>query len=78
MLQLYRQVLGQMEEVLPMTRPVAEKFAEIEVKLRQRGRPIPVNDVWVAALAVVRGAVLVTNDEHFARIDELKVENWTQ
>jgi predicted nucleic acid-binding protein len=78
LLQLYRQVLGQMEEVLPLARPVAERFAEIEVKLRKKGKPIPVNDVWVAALALVRGAVLVTNDEHFAQVDGLKIENWTQ
>jgi predicted nucleic acid-binding protein len=78
LLQLYHQVLGQMEEVLPLGRPVAERFAEIEVKLRKKGKPIPVNDVWVAALALVRGAVLVTNDEHFAHVEHLKVENWMQ
>jgi predicted nucleic acid-binding protein len=78
LLELYHQVIGRMEEVLPMNRLVAEKFAEIEVRLRRKGKPIPVNDVWVAALALVRGAVLVTNDEHFAHVEHLKVENWTQ
>lgn len=78
LLALYQQVLGQMEEVLPITWPVAEKFAEIEVKLRRKGKPIPVNDVWVAALALVRGAVLVTNDEHFAHIEGLTIENWAR
>lgn len=78
LLTLYHQVLGHMEEVLPMTRLVAEKFAEIEAKLRQKGKPIPVNDVWVAALALERGAVLVTNDAHFAHVEHLRVENWTR
>lgn len=78
LLELYHQVIGRMEEVLPMNRLVAEKFAEVEVRLRRKGKPIPVNDVWVAALALVRGAVLVTNDGHFAHVEHLKVENWTQ
>ena len=74
---LYQEVVGQMEEILPLTPAVAEKFAEIEAKLRRKGKPIPVNDVWVAALALVRKAVLVTNDEHFARVDNLHLQNWT-
>lgn len=78
LLELYHQVIGQMEEILPITLTVAEKFAEIEVKLRKKGKPIPVNDVWVAALALVRGAVLITNDEHFTYVDDLNIENWTQ
>ncbi len=78
LLELYHQVIGQMEEILPITLTVAEKFAEIEVKLRKKGKPIPVNDMWVAALALVRGAVLVTNDEHFTYVDNLNIENWTR
>ena len=76
LLELYHQVIRQMEEILPITLTVAEKFAEIEVKLRKKGKPIPVNDLWVASLALVRVAVLVTNDEHFAYVDNLNVENW--
>lgn len=78
LIELYHQVIGQMEEILPITLTVAEKFAEIEVKLRKKGKPIPVNDVWVAALALVRGTVLVTNDEHFTYVDDLNIENWTR
>lgn len=78
LIELYHQVIGQMEEILPITLTVAEKFAEIEVKLRKKGKPIPVNDVWMAALALVRGAVLVTNDEHFTYVDDLNIENWTR
>ena len=76
LLALYHQVIHQMEEVLPITRPVAEKFAEIDAALRGKGRPIPVNDVWVAAVALAQDAVLLTNDEHFARVDGLRLENW--
>lgn len=78
LLALYHQVIGQMEEVLPITLTVAERFSETEVRLRTKGKPIPVNDVWVAALALVRGAVLVTNDEHFTYVDNLNLANWTR
>lgn len=77
LLELYRQVLRQMEEILPITAGVAEKFAEIDARLRKRGKPIPINDVWVAALAQARGAILVTNDVHFTHVDHLALENWT-
>lgn len=78
LLRLYHQVIGPAEEVLPITRPVGEQFAEIDVALRQKGRPIPINDVWLAALALVRGAILVTNDDHFTFVDGLATQNWTR
>jgi tRNA(fMet)-specific endonuclease VapC len=78
LLDLYQQVLGRAEEILPITLAVGEQFAETDATLRRKGRPIPINDVWVAALALVRGAVLVTNDEHFSYVDNLRRENWTR
>jgi tRNA(fMet)-specific endonuclease VapC len=77
LLQLYRQVIGPASEVLPLTLPVGERFAETDTALRRKGRPIPINDVWVAALTLVRGAILVTNDTHFSYVDDLITENWT-
>ena len=76
LLRLYRQVIGPAEEVLPITLALGEQFAEIDAALRRIGRPIPVNDVWLAALALVRGAILVTNDEHFTFVDGLATQNW--
>jgi tRNA(fMet)-specific endonuclease VapC len=77
LLQLYRQVIGSAGDVLPLTLPVGEQFAETNAALRRKGRPIPINDVWIAALALVRGAVLVTNDAHFSNVEGLATENWT-
>ena len=70
--------LTQSFEIVPVTLPVAEKLAEVHVTLQRKGRPIPVNDEWIAAVALVRGAVLVTNDDHFRHVDRLKLENWTR
>lgn len=78
LLSAYHQVIERVEAVLPITRVVADKFAETGAKLRKKGKPIPVNDVWVAAVALSRGAVLVTNDEHFNYVENLEVQNWTR
>ena len=78
LLRLYRKIVREMEEVLPITPMVAEKFAEVDATLRKKGRPIPVNDVWVASLALVRQATLVTNDGHFNYVEGLTVENWVR
>jgi tRNA(fMet)-specific endonuclease VapC len=44
--------------------------------LRGEGRPIPENDLWIAATASEHGLVLVTRDEHFDRVEGLLVERW--
>jgi predicted nucleic acid-binding protein len=77
LLQLCRETVGRLEEVLPLTPAVGEQFATTDVSLRRKGRPIPINDVWIASAALVRGATLVTNDAHFTYVDGLHVENWT-
>lgn len=73
----YHQAVRRMDAILPVTQAAAECFAEVDTALRRKGKPIPTNDIWVAAVATVKGAVLVTNDGHFAQVDRLKVENWT-
>jgi tRNA(fMet)-specific endonuclease VapC len=73
---LYHDVLTRMEGILPVTPQAAERFAEIDAMLRRKGRPIPVNDVWVAAVALSEDAVLVTADAHFSHVDLLPTENW--
>lgn len=49
----------------------AEHFGEISAELRRRGRPIPTNDVWIAAQAIETGADLLSADAHFGEIDGL-------
>jgi len=48
-----------------------EYFAEIDAALAAQGKPIPDNDVWIAALAMQHGLRLFTKDRHFDLIDEL-------
>jgi tRNA(fMet)-specific endonuclease VapC len=55
-------------EVLPVDRRTAEIFGAMVADLRERGRPLPTNDIWIAAAAARAGATLVTWDAHFRDI----------
>jgi tRNA(fMet)-specific endonuclease VapC len=54
----------------------ANEFGIVKNALRAKGRPIPENDVWIAALARQHNLVLVTRDEHFAEVEGLTLERW--
>jgi predicted nucleic acid-binding protein len=60
--------------VLNVTEETALRYAEIDVYLRKRGRPIPSNDVWIAAVALEHGLQLVTLDVHFREIPMLLIQ----
>lgn len=49
----------------------ADRFGRISAALRKKGRPIPSNDLWIAAQAMETGADLLSFDQHFAEIDGL-------
>lgn len=49
----------------------AEFYAEIYRTLRSAGRPVPTNDMWIAAAAMQHGAAVCTLDSHFREIDGL-------
>lgn len=55
---------------------VCEHYAQIKAALADAGRPIPENDLWVAACCMAAEATLVTRDAHFAAISELPREEW--
>ena len=53
----------------------ADNYALIYAALRRKGKPIPTNDLWIAASALEHGAGLLTLDAHFAEIDGLRQGN---
>jgi tRNA(fMet)-specific endonuclease VapC len=55
-------------------RGIAEHYATVFAMLRQRGTPIPTNDIWIAACGRATGAVIVTYDEDFTRVPALDVQ----
>lgn len=50
-----------------------EFYAFIFKKLKTRGRPVPTNDIWIAANCLRHGLPLLTFDRHFEQIDGLMV-----
>ena len=54
----------------------SHNYGKIKNALSAKGRPIPENDIWIAAIAVQHNLTLVTRDAHFKEIDDLKVEVW--
>ncbi len=62
--------------VLPCNTETAQQYGEIKNKLRAKGRPIPENDIWIAAIAMQYQLTLVARDRHFHEVDGLRVEAW--
>ena len=60
--------------VLNVTEETALRYAEVDVYLRKNGRPIPRNDVWIAAVALQHGLQLLTLDVHFRKIPLLLIQ----
>lgn len=59
--------------VLDITRKTAEYYSTIRFSLKQKGNPIPENDLWIAAICIEHNISLFTADAHFDCIDDLKV-----
>jgi tRNA(fMet)-specific endonuclease VapC len=57
--------------LLPVTWDTANSFGQISTALRRKGKPIPTNDIWIAAHAIEAGADLLSSDSHFAEIEGL-------
>ena len=55
--------------VVTVGQVTADRYARIAAALRAKGRPIPTNDVWIAAQAMETGADLVSADTHFEHVD---------
>lgn len=62
--------------VLPCDTDIAKKYGDIKSSLKEKGQPIPENDIWIAAIAQQYGLTLVTKDPHFKAIQNLKIETW--
>jgi tRNA(fMet)-specific endonuclease VapC len=61
---------------VPLGRETAKVYAKTRLALKRKGRPIPMNDVWIAAQCLEYGWVLVTDDTDFDYVDGLILERW--
>lgn len=74
--QLFEMLVDE-HHILPLDTDVLDEAAQIYRNLREQGRLIEDADILVAAIARFHRAILVTrNVKHFARIEQLDIENW--
>lgn len=62
--------------ILPADWETAELYGRIKSRLGQRGRPIPENDIWIAAIALQYDLELAARDAHFAEVEGLASRSW--
>lgn len=55
----------------PADYAVATRYGHLAHLLRRKGRPIPANDIWIAATALETGTYLASCDRHFDEIEGL-------
>jgi tRNA(fMet)-specific endonuclease VapC len=58
-------------QIVDVTRSVAAKYGLIYLSLAQKGRKIPLNDVWIAASCMEVGGTLLTRDRHFEYVEQI-------
>ena len=51
-------------------------YAQTRLALKRKGRPIPMNDIWIAAQCIEHDWILVTDDSDFDYVDSLTLEHW--
>jgi len=51
-------------------------YAEIGHQLKMAGRPVPTNDIWIAALARQHSLPVLSRDRHFDFIDGIQRLAW--
>jgi tRNA(fMet)-specific endonuclease VapC len=62
--------------VLEINEPTTQHYAEIMLDLRQKSKPIPTNDLWIAALCRQHSLPLISRDRHFDQVVGLNRVGW--
>jgi len=60
-------------EILDTNSLIAEEYSDIRMSLKNKGRPIPENDIWIAAICKSNSIPIITRDKHFKLIVNLEV-----
>jgi tRNA(fMet)-specific endonuclease VapC len=60
-------------EILAGTETTADIFGQLKNSLKVAGKPLPVNDIWIAAHALETGSILITYDTHFLKCPGLRL-----
>ncbi|MBS1854721.1 MAG: PIN domain-containing protein [Acidobacteria bacterium] len=68
--------LGESGALLSPGADVAGEYGCLKHRLKGKGRPLPENDIWIAAAARHHELILVTRDGHFREVEELQIAAW--
>lgn len=63
--------------ILPWDSAAARTYGQLRADQKRKGRPLSVEDLMIAAHALSQGLTLITHDEVFSFVDDLKTEDWT-
>jgi len=63
-------------QVLSVDEETSRHYAQIRSELKKAGKPIPSNDLWIAALARQHRLPLMSQDAHFDAVPGLKRIGW--
>ncbi len=53
---------------------IAKSYGKIKASLKAKDKPIPENDIWIAATCHAADLTLITADSDFDFVDEISVE----
>jgi tRNA(fMet)-specific endonuclease VapC len=62
--------------VLDVDEKTASVYASIGLELKTQGKPIPTNDLWIAALCRQYSLALLSRDRHFDLVRGLQRIDW--
>jgi tRNA(fMet)-specific endonuclease VapC len=62
--------------VLDIQEPTTHHYAEMTLELKRKGKPIPTNDIWIAALCRQHSLPLLSRDRHFDLVAGIKRIGW--
>ena len=62
--------------ILDVNEPTTHYYAEITLELKRKGKPIPTNDIWIAALCREHSLPLLSRDRHFDLVAGTKRIGW--
>lgn len=71
--QNYMSFCQQMNIIVP-DEEVSRHYGKIKAQLKKDGRPIPENDIWIAATAMAGNLTLITEDKDFLSVKNLQME----
>ena len=75
----YEEWLGELmaaTRVLPVDQETSAHYAQVRSELKKAGKPIPSNDLWIAALCRQHRLRLMSGDRHFDAVRNLERIGW--